>query len=158
MEYYDILIDERVIDNYFTVYIPEDTQGKLKCVKTSNPQEYGIKVGNDTLNKFFSHFNIPLHEKYLSIFHYEDWSFEQEVRELLNSDNHIICGFSYGALYNEQKNIDIGHVSIIADMDDNQIKLLDPGPINPGLKYVKADDLYSAIKMRRDGLWLISLS
>jgi hypothetical protein len=153
--YYHIAFNEKEIVDYFTLYIPENYKN-IKGIKTNNPDDYGIKLTNTTLNDFFKHFNFPLHEKYLSIFTYDDWSFNFDLERLLNTNNHIICGFSYGSLYNEPDNIAVGHVSLITKINGSEIQLLDPGPKHPGLKYVNSDNLYAAIKRKKDGLWLIS--
>jgi hypothetical protein len=137
------------------VYIPESNTG-INGIKTDNPNEYGIKLEKDTINEFFKHFDIPLSEKYVSIFQYEDWSFDDAISDFLKTDNHIVCGFSYSLLYNEKANIDVGHVSIITAKNYSEIELLDPGPKNPGIKHIDSENLYSAIKRKRDGLWLIS--
>ena len=153
--YHNISFNENEIKNYFTINIPENYEN-LKGIETNNPDDYGIKLLNSTLNDFFKYFNFPLHEEYMSIFVYEDWSFNDAIEDLLNTNNHIVCGFSYGSLYNEPNNISIGHVSIITKKNGAKIQLLDPGPKYPGLKYVDSYDLYVAIKTKKDGLWLIS--
>ncbi|GHU35787.1 hypothetical protein FACS1894172_18020 [Spirochaetia bacterium] len=156
LAYYNINIRDIDITRSFDIFIPESCDN-IAGIKSNNPNDYGAKLYNNTINKFFKVFNIPLKEEYISIFSYEDWEyFDESVANLLNTESNIICGFSYGTLYDEPENIEIGHVSIITNKNGNKIQILDPGPRNPGIKYVDSYNLYVSIKRKKDGLWLIS--
>jgi len=48
-----------------------------------------------------------------------------------------------------------GHVGIFLKLEGDNLLFLDPGPRNYGVRKVKIDDLYNAIKNKSDGLWII---
>lgn len=59
-------------------------------------------------------------------------------------------------LYNISELIDCGHVGLITAIDRfENIIMYDPGPKNPGVKVVKDENLYCAMRKRSGGLVVI---
>lgn len=156
LRYYKYEISQIDIAKFFNFYMPNnDNFNDFNITITKNKNDFGIKLTNTSINDFFKKNNFPLNEKYHSIDHFEDWEFNDFIDENLTYNYHIVCGYSYGTLFNEQRNIEIGHVSIITKKDNNRIEILNPGPRNYGYQWVDSYKLYSAIKRKTDGIWLI---
>lgn len=155
----NIDFDQNEIGNYFGVYVPLDYSGKLSnIVRTSDKSKWGIIITKNEVNNFFKKNNLPLREQYLDISLYEDWSFEEEIKSLLNNNVNLICGFDYGYLLNNYKPSFIGHVALLLSISENcrdSFKIYDPGPKEPGVKTVKSIELYNAIRLKRNGIWKI---
>lgn len=61
---------------------------------------WGAQITNHTLNDFFKHNRISLHEHYIHINHFMDeYFFEEEIIKLLQKGVSIICRFNYTWLY-----------------------------------------------------------
>ena len=144
-----------MIAESFGVNIPVDYQISIRNVHyTTDANKWGIILMNDTLTNWFERNSIDLVEDFLSIFKIAEFEFLDIINRLLIEPCHLICGFDYGYLYNKQ-NKKIGHVSLIIGTEREQVILLDPGPDRPGEKTVNGDDLFSAIKRKGDGIWII---
>ncbi|MGB3478560.1 MAG: hypothetical protein WBB67_05315 [bacterium] len=153
-------ISQKEIGRFFGIWVPEGYKGNVKKTHITNtPNEWGIIVKNDIINKFFKTFKIPMREEFISIYNLQDWEFEDKIRELLIRGNHIICGYNYGSLYGDKQKRS-GHVSLISKIskDGKYVEILDPGPDNHGYKKVRTYDLYIAIHKKKDGIWSICLT
>lgn len=150
-------ISQEEIANYFGLYLPVKENVDIKNVHyTSKPFEYGIRVKGNDVNLFFGDYNLPLYEEYKPITYFQDWEFQEEVTREISIGTHLICGYSFGKIFNDQTKIDIGHASILTKIvNRNLCEILDPGPKDPGLKKVDCFALFSAIHHKKDGLWLI---
>lgn len=118
---------------------------------------WGTYIEHNTLNSFFKRNEICLNEKYIPINIFMDSDFFiEKVKELLDNNISIICGYNYTWLFGDCDDT-YRHVSIIVDiiLNENKVLLLDPGPKEAGYKYVSADKLFYAIKAGKDGLWCI---
>jgi hypothetical protein len=155
-----IHISPEEIAEYFGLYLPHNEKTEIKKVfYTTNPFEFGTRIKDNELNQFFVDFNLPLIEEYKSISLFQDWEFYDKVLQELENGCHLICGFSYGILFGQSKMIDIGHASIITKViDRNHFEILDPGPKEAGFKVVDYYKLYSAIRTKKDGVWIIKES
>lgn len=155
----DTNISQYTIANYFGVNIPfgETVPGVSNLIKTEDSSKFGVEIKNNEVNSLFDFFNLPLFERYQSAFNIYPEDFPFLVKKILSQSNSIICGFNYSYLYDYEES-KIGHVSIITNVSDDMttIELLDPGPNDFGLKCVSADKLYNAIRMKHNGLWIIS--
>jgi hypothetical protein len=138
------------------VNIPSDA--KINKVQqyyhTEDKNKFGIIIYSDSINNLFHHFGIKLIEKYVGINTIPEESFVSTVQELLKK-SYVICGYDYGYVYNEPKNICLGHVSIITEITDDTVMLFDPGPRNFGIKRLDTYRLFYGIKHKKDGLWCI---
>ena len=145
------------LNNEFGLTIPKTAKvsAKISNIKFSdNPIDRGVKLELDSLNNFFKKNDIHLEEKYISIKEIADYSFELTLKHI-SPEFDIVFGFDYGRLYNIPDLYNIGHVGIFLKLEGNNILYLDPGPRNHGECKVNIDDLYSAIKSKSDGLWII---
>lgn len=140
----DISIDQ--ISSFFSINKPANTH---------EMNQYGAVIKNDELNKMFDKLNLPLKEEYIAINTIADYEFCDVVMENIKKGHHIMFGYSYGELYRDNKYADLGHVSIITEVDDETITILNPGPDNFGFSKFKYEDIYYAIKRKKDGLWVI---
>lgn len=157
----DINISQRELSLYFPeVNVPIGYNGPIINYKeTSNTKNWGIIVNKNTINNLFNKLNIPLKESYRAINTISENDFEEIIKLNLLKGSSIICGYNYGLLNNMEDKINIGHVCIIKSISkDEKIEYLDPGPDNFGIRFVKSDLLYQAIRSRSDGLWIISPS
>jgi hypothetical protein len=152
-------ISQYDIANYLGVNIPdgETIPFVFNIKKTDQNSNIGVIVTGNEINDLFEHFDIPLKETYKSAYRIYPDDFGLLVKKELLQNKSIICGFSYGYLY-DKNNFDIGHVSIITNISDDysSMFLLDPGPDDCGLKEVETNKLFSAIRLKRNGIWVIS--
>lgn len=121
--------------------------------KTDN--DIGVHLIDTSLDIVFLHFNIPLSEKYIAINTIEEDFFIDFIINELQKGSHILCGYSYGILFNDTKLINIGHFSIIVSANNDKIKMINPGPQNFGVNEVKDYELYRAIHKKSAGLWIL---
>ena len=150
-------ITQNEIAEYFGVNVSPDYTGPIKnIIHTSDINKLGIVLNNDSINLFFNKFNLPFKEEYISIKLLQDWMFEEIIAKKIALGNHLIFGFSFGALYNDKTKSEIGHVSIIESIENENLTIIDPGPLNAGKKQVDIFNIFRAIHMKDDGLWIIS--
>lgn len=145
------------IINEFGLTIPKTAKVSEKINNitfSDNPNNWGVKLEHDSLNNFFEKNDIRLKKEYISIKEIADYSFEFTLKSK-SPEFDIVFGFDYGRLYNIPDSYNIGHVGIFLKVEGNNLLYLDPGPHNYGECKVNIDDLYSAIKSKSDGLWVI---
>jgi hypothetical protein len=144
------------ISNYFGVNLPIGvTIDKISNYKNiDDPNFFGIVIMPNLINQFFECYNIMLTEDYISINTISEDSFVSLVDKKI-ANAFILCGYDYGYVHNEEKNLGIGHVSIISEIDDRYAIIFDPGPRNYGFKKIDSDRLFSGIRRKNDGLWCI---
>ena len=141
---YNIHLDE--ILPYFQIITDGDT---------SVDNELGVHLNHGDLDNMFSELNIPLYEQYIPINQIAEYRFADFINGLLNSKAHVLCGYSFGSLFRDESLRDIGHASIILSVDGDYAKILNPGPKFVGINEVREDDLYTAIRCRQGGLWVL---
>lgn len=152
-----IIMPQSEIGEYFGINVSSDYSGPIRNVKyTDDLNRLGIVLKEESINEFFSQFQIPLKEDYVSIKTLQDWMFEDLLAEKLALGSHVVCGFSYGTLYKDEAKKRIGHVGLVEAIGRNSVVMLDPGPLNAGEKQVEIGDLFSAIHQKNDGVWVIS--
>ncbi len=138
-----------------------DIAGQLNILPATDEVEHskwGAQIRENTLNDFFEANVIPLHERFIPISHLlDDYLMIEKIKELLDDNVSIVCGYNYTFLYGNQEDT-FQHVSIITEVlsQGSEVCLIDPGPKDAGYKTVKAEDLFYAIKAAKDGLWCIS--
>ena len=94
--------------------------------------------------------------KNLPINYMDEFSFFETIKKLLNDNYWVICGFSYGMLYDDPELYDCGHVNLILNtIGDSKVVVYDPGPKNPGQKIIEEDNLYVAMRKHAGALTLI---
>ncbi len=149
-------ISQNEIANFFGVGVEKGALPPVSNFYIVNEDEdIGIHIHEDSINSLFRTFNLSLEEDYIHISKLADYEFEDVLNELISKGNTLICGYSYGRLYNIKEKYDIGHVSIVTSVLQRKVQLLDPGPLDAGVKEVDIEDLYYAIRYRHDGIWKI---
>lgn len=149
--------DQFDIVNEFGLVVPKDANlaSSIKNIHHSkSPSEWGVNLNKNSINDFFEKNNIALFEEYISIKTIADYEFESTLKDI-PEDFDVIFGFDYGRLFNIPDSFGVGHVGIFLIVENGNVKYLDPGPKNRGIREIKVDDLYSAIKSKSDGLWII---
>lgn len=139
----------------FGITIPAGEQTTIKNVKYSeNIKEWGTNICVNDINDFFEKKSIPLHLSFIRSNYLNEMTFEDMIKSK-SSNAYIVFAFCYGILYDESLNKDIGHVSLLEEVDEksDMIKTYDPGPRNPGSKKVKIDDMLYAMR-RRGGMYV----
>lgn len=154
---------EMIISQHSQTVAPQDKL--VESFKVVTPTNYegravdefrlGVNFTIKELNSAFERFDVPLTASFTPIVELNDYDLDKLVRKALLNGNHVIVGYSYDALFNCGVNEEIGHVSIITEIDDREVTILDPGPQDAGLKKVSFYDLYCAIHKRNAGVWLI---
>lgn len=155
----DVLLSFCFSQDYFAelfgVTIPIGEQTTIKNVKYSeNIEEWGTNICVKDINDFFDKKPIPLRLSFIRSSYLNEMTFEDVIKSK-SRNAYIVFAFCYGVLYNEQRNNNVGHVSIFEAIDErtDTIKIYDPGPRNVGSKVVKVDDMFLAMR-RRDGIYL----
>lgn len=133
------------IASYFQIITPPEAD----C-----DSDIGIHLGTNPFSDILTSLQIPLTEEYISINYIHPDLFEDKLTDLLQEKVHILCGYSYGSLFDNPSLKDIGHVSIVSCTKGNSIGILNPGPANYGLNYVDDYALYQAIRYFHAGLWI----
>ena len=140
----------------FGVTIPYGEHTKIKNVRFSNNiEEYGTSVNTNDINVFFDKNKIPLSISFIPANYIDEATFDVFLIE--NCQNaYVVFAFCYGILYNEPLNANIGHVSLLNGFVSTtySLEIYDPGPRNPGMKVVKIDNMFYAMK-RRGGVYLL---
>ena len=149
-------ISQMEVAEFLGICLPPGAQTSISNVRFSDdPEQWGMSLSSDGLNRIFDSFGVPLEERFTSASTFEDWEFVDRVTEGLVAGFDLACGYEYCALHGTGV-ARSGHVSIIAGMqDEDTFVLQDPGPQEPGLKHVSATTLYGAIRKREDGLWAV---
>ena len=76
------------------------------------------------------------------------------LQEYLSQGKHVVFAFSYGVLYNKNPYFDLGHVSLLEQViNEDLIQVYDPGPDAPGKKNVRISDMYDAMR-KKGGLYI----
>lgn len=138
-------IDLNVLKKLFTVISPQKAKSML---------EVGIHIKHDTFSKIFAKLNIPLMDTYLPVTHIDKDFLVDIIEQELQQKKHIMCGYSFGALFGDDNKCDLGHVSLILGVENSMIKILNPGPKYYGINRVNDIELYRAMSKKNSGLWI----
>ena len=118
---------------------------------------YGTQVNKRkySINKYFLKNKIKLKEAYY--FSEEVKNIKKFIVENLESGNDLIVCFNNKKLHSGE---DLGHVSLIQNINNNVITLIDPENNVPNRRKVKLQKLIEAMKYhgkkKRGGFWVIS--
>lgn len=139
----------------FGITVPYGEIIPVKNISYSSIEsEYGTKLCIDDINLFFCNNQIPLLVSFVNSNLCNEMTFSTYIADK-SEKAYIVFAFCYGMLYDEPLNKDIGHVSLLEEVDEksDMIKIYDPGPRNPGGKKVKIDDMLYAMR-RRGGMYV----
>lgn len=138
----------------FGITIPNGEHTEIKNVRfSSNIEECGTNINVNDINAFFDKNQIPLSLSFVPANHFDEATFDDYL--VANSRNsYVVFAFCYGVLYNEPQNANVGHVSLLKGFGNTveTIEIYDPGPRNSGVKIVKTDDMFYAMR-RRGGIY-----
>ena len=160
----EMIVSETIPYNHFTqidfaesfgITIPIGNHTSIDNVQYSNDiKECGASVSVEELNELFVKHNIPLAVSYLPSNYFNELNFD-DIVSTKSRNSFIVFAFSYGVLYNEPQNIDVGHVVLFEEINrkSDSVIVYDPGPRNFGSKVVQVDDIIYAMK-RRGGIFL----
>lgn len=118
---------------------------------------YGTQVNKKkySVNNYFSKNKIKLKEAYYPSEKIKD--IKKFIVENIRNNNDLIVCFNNKKLYGEE---DFGHVSLIQNINNNSITLIDPENNVPNKRKVNLQKLVDAMKYHgrknRGGFWIIS--
>lgn len=139
----------------FGITIPFDTHTTIRNVQYSKSiTDCGTNICIGEINDFFLDKLIPLHLSFIPSSYFDETTVGDIIDEK-KKNSYIVFAFSYGFLYDEPQNKDVGHVVLFENIDSkaDTLGIYDPGPRNHGSKTVKVDDMVYAMK-RRGGIYL----
>lgn len=154
------LLEQEDIGVDLGLRIPPEEVNNFRNVPTGRrpPGGWGtrINVKKYSLNTFFKKRNLPLSNTYYSLDDILD--VPEFIGDNLSQNNDILICFRYDALYHVD--IPYGHASLIEEIDNSTVTLVDPRQ-GPKRKKVSVDDLIKSIEkhhkgdMQLGGFWLI---
>ncbi len=118
-------------------------------------EEIGAKVSPGDFTALLDNLCTNLKGEYIPVSFIQEDIFPELIQNLIVENCHIICGYSYGALFDQKPKLRIGHTSLIVSANGLTITIMNPGPINAGVLDVDAFKLYYSMKVRSGGLWVI---
>lgn len=152
-------ISQEEIGNGLGLVIPEEDFYYFKNAATGRKPVYGwgtrINLKKYDLNIFFKKRKIPLESVRYSLETIAD--VPEFIAHNLEDGNDILTCYRFGSLYN--KDNDNGHASLIEELNDSDIKVVDPRYAKR--KTVYLDNLIKAIAEHRSrnsafgGFWVI---
>lgn len=153
-----ININQYEIAEHFGIIVPYGYKKIINNQKeSSSPFDFGIKIDLNQIQKFFSLNNVLLNVEYYDINRIQDVYFSNFLKKHLKQKKYIICTYSYGFLNSKEYANELGHASLITDVNENDnITIYDPGPDNYGYKIVNEWLLYDAIRYKHGGIFIFS--
>lgn len=141
----------------FGVTIPIGCKININNISYSNiEREYGVHLNEEKLNIFFAKNGINIHATYFHINPFEELEIDEFDKGKLRERKHIIYTFSYGDLFCESENLDIGHVALLWEVvSEDELLIYDPGPRDAGLKKIKRHNMYDAMRCRHSGVYVL---
>lgn len=141
--------------NYFGVVLPVDY--KIKGVEnvsySTSEKEYGFHGRLQDINVFLEKHDIPLTASYLAANPFDEYPGLMYIPQ----KRYAIFLYSYGSLYKEASNDNVGHASLlIANEVGRRIKIYDPGPRDYGEKTFFVNRIYDAIYDNRGGIFIFN--
>lgn len=150
------LFNQYSLAEIFGITLPMNDSIPVKNVTYSDsPYEYGVHIDERKLNDFFLNTGIPINVVYYKVNPYEDNLIDAYGNDELRKNKYIIYTYSYGSLYHEPQNIEVGHVALLEEViSERIIRIYDPGPRNSGSKTVDRLDMYDAMRERNAGMYV----
>lgn len=142
--------DQIAIADFFGVTVPTEEYvemcKKFQNVKASNEVfEIGIHLDNNGLNTFFEAHDIKLKETFIKASELSELNFES-ILDAISQDSDVMFFFDYGILYDEIRNIGVGHNGIYIGKKNDKLLYLDSGPRRLGINEVDIFSMLNAIK------------
>lgn len=142
--------DQIAIADFFGVTVPTEEYAemckKFQNVKASNEvHDIGIHLDQKGLNSFFEANNIKLKETFIKASELSELNFES-ILDAVSQDSDIMFFFDYGVLYDENRNIGVGHDGIYICKKNDKLIYLDSGPRRLGTNEVNILSMLNAMK------------
>lgn len=153
-----IRISQFEIAEYLGIVVPQGYKEIINNqIESVSSLEFGTQINTEIVQNFLDKNNINLKIHYFKINEIRDMFFSDFIRRHLNNKEYLICSYSYGLLFENSCFYELGHVSLITEVDVNgRILIYDPGPKDYGSKYVDDLHLYDAIQYRHGGVYTFS--
>lgn len=150
------LFNQYSLAEIFGITLPVDAVLPVRNVTYSDcPRDYGVHINERKLNDFFINTGIPINVSYYKASPYEDNPIDAFGNDELRKNKYIIYTYSYGSLYHEPQNREVGHVALLDKViAERTIIIYDPGPRNAGIKSVDRIDMYEAMCERNAGIYV----
>lgn len=144
-------LDQLSIARFFGIHTP--TAVDEHEIEDLDPSHYGVVFGERTINDLFEEYKVSLKETYVPINRISEDYFEEYLADKIREQSHVVCGYTYGILRDTP--LGTGHVSLVLSVDEDMLRIYDPGPREPGNRHVKSTSMYKAISHKKDGIWVI---
>lgn len=156
---FDMNISQFEIAEHFGIVVP---CGYKKIINNQSesptPLDFGTHIDVEKIQGFFEKNKIELKIDYYEINRVGDICFANFIREHLKHREYLMCSYSYGMLYGKEHANELGHVSLITEVNVNdEVLIYDPGPDDYGKKLVNELHLYDAIQYRHGGIYTFSI-
>lgn len=121
---------------------------------SDNVRSLGAHINEQVINTFFRRHKIDLGISYISANPFSNYDkYDHYTHE---DHKYIIYSFSYGILYKEVKNNNVGHASLLLNCPSlEQLEIYDPGFRAAGVKIVKRNAMHEAMENIRGGVYII---
>jgi hypothetical protein len=123
---------------------------------SSTPNIWGVRPDSLAISKMLQDYSINLSCRFHHYSEYEDWSFEDSVRQANAAGDGIILCFDY-RLFSLDKAGRFGHAALLLSYEGDgfggQLSVFDPGPEDYGVKQVRAEDMFLSMRSINGG-WL----
>lgn len=139
-----------VIADFYGVTVPSyeynEMCKKFQNIKVSDEvHDIGIHLDNNGLNTFFEAHDIKLKETFIKASELSELNFES-ILDSVPQDFDIMFFFDYGILYDEKRNIGVGHDGIYIGKENDKLIYLDSGPRRLGINEVDIYSMLNAMK------------
>lgn len=117
---------------------------------TDDINDIGIEIHEEALKKWLDVKRLAVEVSYEEGCKIAEIGFEDKIARLLKANYQLIVLYSYGELVFQRELADLGHASVILDIDkaNDFIKIFDPGPTNAGIKKISTLRLYDAMRFK----------
>lgn len=151
-----IIISQYDLAEKYGVTVPIGYVTNITNVKYSAVQDdLGVIITPKSLQQILNDLNSNMQVFFLSALHTNEFELESILRQQFAKGKYIIFAFSYGVLYSKESYYDLGHVSLLHEIiNDDLLQIYDPGPDNPGIKNVRISDMYDAMR-KKGGIYIL---
>lgn len=138
------------IADFYGVTVPteeyKEMSKKFKNITVSDAvHDIGIHLDENGLNSFFEANDIKLKETFIKASEISELNFES-ILDAIPIESDVMFFFDYGVLYDEKRNLGVGHDGIFIDRKDDKLIYLDSGPRRLGYNEVNVYSMLDAMK------------
>lgn len=122
---------------------------------SENVHDQGAHIDAIRINEFFAENKINLKVSYIEENPYIDYSYDKYDNFSAEKKSYCVYTFSYGDLYHETRNYNVGHVALLRNcFPSDQIEIYDPGPRAAGIKIISRFAMHDAMEAIRGGVYI----